>query len=58
LAECEQGCGQLNDYVGTCPAWGGVVDCMGSSPTFACMGAQWVPVGCEDEFHCVSQCFN
>lgn len=57
-AECEQGCKDLNDYVSSCPAWGGVVDCMGSSPTFTCMGAQWVPVGCEDEFYCVSQCFN
>jgi hypothetical protein len=57
-AECEQGCKDLNDYVSSCPAWGGVVDCMGSSPTFTCMGAQWVPVGCENEFHCVSQCFK
>ena len=57
-AECEDGCGKLNDNVGTCPAWGGVVDCMGSSPTFTCMGGQFVPVGCEDEFYCVSQCFN
>lgn len=57
-AECEEGCTMLNDYVGSCPAWGGVVDCMGSSPTFSCMDDQWVPVGCEDEFYCVSQCFD
>jgi len=57
-AQCESQCADLNDYVGTCPAWGGVVDCMGPAPTYTCMGSQPVPAGCEGEFYCLSQCFD
>lgn len=57
-AECEDQCGQLNDFVAMCPAWGGVVDCAGESPTFTCMFGEMVPEGCEEEFYCLSLCFE
>jgi hypothetical protein len=57
-AECQQQCADLNAFVSMCPAWGGVVDCMGDAPTFTCMFGEQVPVGCEEEFYCLSLCFN
>jgi hypothetical protein len=55
--ECEQSCGMLNGIVDQCPAWGAVVDCAGSAPTFVCFMGETVPDGCEGEFYCLSQCF-
>ncbi len=57
-AECEEQCGQLNDLVAMCPAWGGLVDCAGDNPTFTCMFGERVPEGCEEQFYCLSQCFE
>jgi hypothetical protein len=56
--ECEDQCGQLNDFVSMCPAWGGLVDCAGDSPTFTCMFGERVPEGCEEQFYCLSLCFD
>jgi hypothetical protein len=57
-AECEESCQQLNDFVASCPAWGGLVDCMGDAPTFTCIEGEAVPEGCEGQFFCLSQCFD
>jgi hypothetical protein len=56
--ECEQGCEMLNDVVGQCPAWGALVECAQTAPSFTCFMGAPVPEGCEDEFYCVSLCFD
>jgi hypothetical protein len=57
-AECEQGCEMLNAAVGQCPAWGVLVECAQAAPAFACFMDEPVPEGCEEEFYCVSLCFE
>jgi hypothetical protein len=48
--ECEQSCEMLNGVVGQCPAWGALVDCAQTAPTFTCFMGETVPEGCEEEF--------
>lgn len=55
--ECEQGCEMLNGAIDQCPAWGTLVECAQTAPTFACFMGETVPEGCEEEFYCVSSCF-
>ena len=41
--QCEEQCADLNAFVGACPAWGGVVDCMADPPTFVCLQGSRCP---------------
>ncbi len=55
-SECETICEALNNA--DCPEWGGVVDCLGPSPTFACVdnSSTAVSPNCAGVFDCVESC--